>query len=114
MVELTKQEWLEKGTKLYGTDNELWEFRCPWCQRVQSAKSIREQNEKGIVTQRMGRLFKKGDKFAPEINCYSPDCDFASNGLFHSSVLVIFDPAIPHNEALKKNCIYALPFAKEE
>ncbi len=110
---MTRDEWFAKGEKLYGKDIELWEFRCPWCRRVQSTKSIREQNEKGIVTQRMGRLFRKGDTFAPEANCYSQECDFASNGLFTSDVLIILDPAKPYDEAKKENCIFVLPFAKE-
>lgn len=66
------------------------------------------------MTLRHGRLFKKGDALFVEGNCYSPDCDFASNGLFTSGVLVILDPAKQHDEAKKENCIFVLPFAKEE
>ena len=40
-------------------NEELSRTACPWCSRVQSIKVIREQNEKGKVTQRMGWLFKK-------------------------------------------------------
>lgn len=112
MIEITEKDWFEKGKRLYGEDIETWEFKCWFCGRVQSMKSIREDQAKGILSQRFGKL-KKGDSFTPEQCCYAPDCDYVSNGLFTTGVLVIVDPELPHNEALKKNCLYVLAFAKE-
>lgn len=111
MVEITKQEWLANGEKLYGRDTESWEFRCIICNRVQSARSIREEQKKGIKSLRFG-LMKKGDAFVPECDCYSPDCDYIANGLITTDILVIKDSAKPHDAALKENCCYVLPFAK--
>jgi len=108
---LSKDEWMQLGTELYGPDQTDWEFKCWFCDRVQSLKSIREEQNKGIMSKRYGKL-KKGDSVSPEQCCYSPDCDYVSNGLFTTGVLVVYDPSEPHNEALKKNCCYVLPFAR--
>lgn len=108
---LSQKEWEQLGTALYGPDQTDWEFKCFFCNRVQSLKSIREEQAKGVRSKRYGEL-KKGDKVFPEQCCYSPDCDYVSNGLFTTGVLIVYDPLKPHNEALKENCCYVLPFAK--
>lgn len=108
---LSLDEWLKLATDIYGTDPENWEFRCFFCERVQSIKSIREEQAKGILSKRYGKL-KKGDYVLPEQCCYSPDCDYVSNGLFTTGILVVYDPTKPHDEARKENCCYVLPFAK--
>lgn len=108
---LSQDEWIQLGTKLYGPDQADWEFECFFCKRIQSLKSMREEQKKGILSKRYGKL-KNGDKVFPEQCCYSPDCDYVSNGLFTTGVLVVYEPDKPHNEALKKNCCYVLPFAK--
>lgn len=108
---LSQKEWEQLGTALYGSDQADWEFKCFFCNRVQSLKSIREEQAKGVRSKRCGEL-KKGDKVFPEQCCYSPKCDYVSNGLFTTGVLVVYDPSMPHNEALKENCCYVLPFAR--
>lgn len=113
MVVMSKDEWYALGVKLYGEDQTNWEFRCFFCNRVQSLKSIREEQAKGIVSMRYGKL-KTGDKVFPEQCCYGHDCNYVSNGLFTTGVLVVYDPEKPHDEARKENCCYVLPFAKEE
>ena len=112
-MQISKDDWLAMGERLYGKDTENWEFKCLFCERVQSAKSIREEQKKGVVSKRYGKL-KKGDDFSPELCCYGQDCDYVANGLFTSGVLVILDPSQPHDEARKKNCTYVVPFAKED
>jgi len=110
MVELSKEEWLEKGRELYGKDMEDWKFKCPNCGRIQSASSIREQMKKGEKSQRWGML-KKGDDFDPATSCFSPSCNWVSHGLFSTGILVIYDSSKPHDASLKKNCTYVFPFA---
>ena len=89
---------------------EDWKFKCSNCGRIQSANSIREQMKKGEKSQRWGTL-KKGDDFDPATSCYSPSCNWVSNGLFTSGILVILDLSKPHDASLKKNCTYVFPFA---
>lgn len=108
---LSQEEWFHLGVMLYGPDLENWEFKCFFCNRVQSVKSIREEQAKGILSKRYGKL-NKGDEVFPEQCCYSPKCDYVSNGLLTTGVLVVNDTSKPHDEALKKNCCYVLPFAK--
>lgn len=110
-VVLSQDEWVQLGMMHYGPDQIDWEFSCWFCGRVQSLKSIRDEQNKGIQSKRYGKL-KKGDKVFPEQCCYSPDCDYVSNGLFTTGVLVVYDPKQPHDEAMKENCCYVLPFAK--
>lgn len=108
---LTRDEWIQLGQMLYGQDVNTWEFKCFFCGRVQSAKSIRDEQSKGVLSKRFGKL-NKGVPFVPELCCYAPDCDYAANGLITTGVLVVIDPSKPHDEARKENCIYVLPFAK--
>lgn len=110
MVELSKEEWLEKGKELYGEDTEDWKFKCSNCGRIQSGNSIREQMEKGEKSQRWGML-KKGDDFDPATSCFSPSCNWVSNGLFSTGILVIYDSSKPHDANLLKNCTHVFPFA---
>ena len=110
MVELTKDEWLKKGEELYGKKVEDWKFKCPSCERIQSANTIREQMEKGKKSKRFGAL-KKGDDFDPSMCCYSPVCNWVANGLFTTGILVIYDSAKEHDASLKENCTYVFPYA---
>lgn len=108
----SKEDWIKRGTELYGEDRDNWEFYCWFCKKVQSLKSIRENQDKGLLSMRYGKLMK-GDNVSPEQCCYSPDCDYVSNGLLTTGILVIYDPDLPHNASLKKNCTFVLPFAKD-
>ena len=49
-MQISKDDWLAMGERLYGKDTENWEFKCLFCERVQSAKSIREEQKKGVVS----------------------------------------------------------------
>jgi len=109
---LTKEEWFKQGISLYGKDTENWEFKCPHCKRVQSAKSIREQLSKGIGSMRHG-LPKKGDPMHLYSECYSPECNWVAYGLFSSGIIVIHDSTKPYNIDTKENCGYVFPFSKE-
>ena len=110
MVELSKEDWLKKGEELYGKDGNEWKFKCSNCGRIQSSKSIKEQMDRGEKSQRWGML-KKGEDFDPSTSCFSPSCNWVSNGLFSSGILVIIDSTKPHDANLKKNCTYVFPFA---
>lgn len=112
-MEISKNEWIKKGKMLYGEDPNVWEFKCYFCGRVQSAKSIREDQEKGVLSKRYGKL-KKGDPFSPEQCCYGPDCNYVANGLFTTGILIILDETEPHDAARKENCTFVLPFAGEQ
>lgn len=109
-MEITKEELFKKGTELFGDNKDEWKFQCSGCGMIQSVSSIRENAKNGIYSQRFGEP-KKGDYIHVESSCYSPDCNWVSNGLFHSGILVILDPKKTHDSNLKKNCFYIFPFA---
>jgi len=104
------EEWLKQGEELFGEDKTKWQFTCPHCKQVQSWESIKEQNDKGIPSQRYGVL-EKGSRINVECTCYSPTCNWTANGLFTSGILVIHDMSKPYDEARKENCYYVFPFA---
>jgi hypothetical protein len=112
-MEISRADWEKKGRELYGKDRKAWEWKCPHCNRIQSYNSIGAQMKKGETSQRFG-ILKKGDRIDPMFYCYGPDCNWSANGLFHTDILLIWDPEEPYDEARKKNCSYVFPFGKEE
>ena len=109
---ITRKELERRGEAMYGKDRNMWEFKCSGCGTTQSANSIIEQTKKGIESRRYG-LLKEGDAIRAECDCYGPECNWMANGLFNSGILMITDPAKPHDANLKKNCYYVFPFSKE-
>jgi len=84
---ITKEDFVNKLTRLYGADVKEWRFQCPACKRVQWWNMIAEQFEKGIPSQRHGLLKKGcGHQPSPETECYSPDCNWVAYGLFKSGI----------------------------
>jgi len=84
---MTRNEFYEIGTKAYGENRREWIFICPWCKYKQSMNSIRASlNKEGFhKSQRYGIITEKNiKKLNPSIDqeCLSPDCNFASYGLF--------------------------------
>ncbi len=115
MVEITKKEFLDKGEELYGSEKHKWKFICSNCKRVQSILQIQIQLERGIKPLRFPNLeIDDEHDISPHSQCYSEKCNWVSNGLFHSGLLVIFDEKKPHNGNLKENCTYVFQFADYE
>ena len=47
IITMTKQEWLENGTKLFGPDMMKWKFICPCCGHVQAVEDFFPYKDKG-------------------------------------------------------------------
>lgn len=88
---MTKKQFYEKARKIYGNNPLHWVFVCPWCKFEQSVASIRESiNLNGYhLSMRYGKITKQNkEKLDPQIpqECLSPDCNYASYGLFGGDV----------------------------
>ncbi len=88
---MTKKEFYEQARKLYGDDPKDWVFVCPWCKFKQSMNSILASIETNGFhkSQRYGIITMKNIKELqpkPEQECLSPDCNYASYGLFGGSL----------------------------
>jgi hypothetical protein len=112
MVEITMKQFLEKGKELYGEEKHKWKFKCTNCKRIQSILEIQIQLEREIKPKRFPDLTIDDEHdISPHTTCYSDKCNWVSNGLFNSGLLLIYDEKEPHNSSLKNNCIYVFPFA---
>ena len=69
--------------------------------------------ENGIPSKRYG-LLKTGDYIGVESSCYQENCNYVSNGLFSSGILVIVNPDQPHDASRKINCSYIFPLADDK
>ena len=113
MTTITRDELLQQGRDLYGSNRLDWKFKCSGCGNIQSGKSIIKQMEEGIKSQRYGLLLKGDHQLQPESSCYSPDCNWVAGGLFRSPVLMIYDPTKPYDINLYENCASIFEFANE-
>lgn len=91
LIVLTREQFYEQGEKLFGKDRRNWIFCCEWCKQEQSFNSIRKEiDEKGFIkTMRYGVITEKNLNELqpkPEQECLSEKCNYASYGLFGSSL----------------------------
>jgi len=108
----TREEWIAKGTELFGEDMSDWKFKCKFCKGVQSVESIRKQVAEGIKSQRHG-LLKKGDSIRPEKECYGEKCNYVAWGLIGTGIHVVSDSSKPYDVQNRENIIEVMPFAEE-
>lgn len=93
LIILTKDKFYAKAKGLYGDNPRDWIFKCEWCDNQQSMNSImNEIEQKGFIkSQRYGIITKKNVQELqpkPDQECISPDCNYASYGLFGGSLEV--------------------------
>ena len=80
---MERQEWLEKGRKLFGDNMFEWKFRCPNCGNVQSAEDFRPYQDKGATPEDayfncIGRFL---DMPVGTFGEGKSPCDYTSGGL---------------------------------
>lgn len=83
-------EWLEKGKRLYGKNTETWQFKCPVCETIQTAKDFiaagasKDEAMNSIAVECIGRHLpekqKAFDSSQGKIIKGSP-CNYAGYGL---------------------------------
>lgn len=93
LLVLTREQFYSKAKELWGDDPKDWIFVCDWCDNKQSFNSFMkiinsqgyfESQRYGIITkQNMKELQPKFDQ-----ECISPNCNYASYGLFGGSLEV--------------------------
>lgn len=113
MVEMSKEEWLALGEKLFGKDKNKWQFICPSCARVQSPDSIRADMLKGIRSLRFG-ILETGDIISAHQACYAKECNWLANGLFCGPVFIVLDATKKFDRKRMKNCTYAFAFKGQD
>lgn len=79
---MTRAEWMQAGTALFGADTALWRFRCPACGYVASVKDWRNAGaEEGMIAfSCIGRL-RPSPRDAFMAGGPGP-CNYAGGGLF--------------------------------
>jgi len=107
-----KEDWLKQAKELFGEEKKDWSWVCSDCGRSQSANSITKQFADGFASKRHG-IVPKGKRLFPYCECYDSRCNWVAYGLFNSGIIVINDPAKPHNIKTKENCAYVFPFAEK-
>ena len=106
--EMTRDEWLAEGERLFGKDVEKWRVRCPMCGKVSTVKEFKDAGASGpdcAFVECIGRYTGKGTP--PE----KPDgkgCNWAAYGLFgiprDDKIIVTFEDG---------NKMSAFPFAED-
>lgn len=48
-VTMTREEWIAKGTELFGSDMMKWKHVCPGCGHVQSVEDFRQFEDQGAT-----------------------------------------------------------------
>ncbi len=95
-MEMTKDEWLDKGKELFGEDFTRWRFVCPGCGHVQAVEDFRQYKEKGAdpnsaTCECIGR-YEDGKSWMndnPKKN--GGPCDYAGYGLLGISPVTVID-----------------------
>ena len=85
-VNYSRQEWLDKGTELFGDDYSAWKFVCPKCGNIASGEDFKNAGA------------DVNDMYSCCIGRYTKDkgCDWAAFGLFdicsvHVDGIPVFD-----------------------
>ena len=94
-MEYTKEQWLDKGKKLFGDDMMSWQFKCPSCGNMQTPEDFREFKDDGAdpndaYQKCIGRY--TGGRSGPH------KCDWCAYGLFSGPDSVDGVSAFPFNE----------------
>ena len=79
---ITKDEWIAEGTRLFGDDMTQWKFVCPNCGGVQTGQDFRDRGiePKGkVYFSCIGRFYSYGETGTIS-NPVSP-CDYTLGGL---------------------------------
>jgi hypothetical protein len=85
---MSREEFYSKAKELYGNDPMDWVFVCPWCKHKQSMNMLKHsiiQNGGFVESLRYGEITLENIKhLKPSLDqeCLSPDCNYASYGLF--------------------------------
>ena len=98
MRELTIEDWMAEGEKLFGKDIKEWQFVCPRCKTIQSGQDLldagvkKEKIDSYVAFSCIGR-FNKGET----------GCDWTLGGLFtiHKTEIIIGDKKRPVFEFAK-------------
>lgn len=86
ITQMTKEEWLAKGKRLFGEDMLKWRFVCPGCGHIQSVEDFRQYKDQGAhpnsaTTVCIGRYIGGKSWFNDNPRKSGGPCDYASYGL---------------------------------
>lgn len=97
-MKYTKEEWLEKGKKLFGVEVENWKFVCPACGKISSGRDFKDAGGRpdDMYFKCIGRINGKGEtpvkddensrkKFPKELQRQKEyGCNWTAGGLFRT------------------------------
>jgi len=90
---MTKEEWMAKGTHLFGADPFKWRFVCPSCGHIQTPEDFRPYKDKGASPDTawfncIGRY--DGHEYVVILSGKSP-CNYTGGGLFCFNPIKVVD-----------------------
>jgi len=90
--EITKEEWLKRGTELFGPDMLKWRFVCPACKNVAAVDDYRPYKDKGATPDSatcncIGRHDGHGDVVMGS----AKPCNYSGYGLFNLCPILVID-----------------------
>ena len=93
MQEMTYEEWMKRGTELFGEDQMKWKFICPICRHVASAQDYKDAGapQGAIGFSCIGRYIKSTRRAFGDENSDTNGhpCDYTGGGLFKLNPLKI-------------------------
>lgn len=93
IIRMTKDEWMELGTKLYGSDFMKWKFVCPCCGHVQTVEDFKQYKDKGATpdTARFNCIGRYDGHMDSPMGTKPGPCNYTSGGLFRLAPIEITD-----------------------
>lgn len=79
---MTYEEWVEEGTRLFGSDKRKWKFVCPACGHIQSVQDYIDAgaSDGSIAFSCIGRSMGTARRAFGDTGRSGP-CDYAGGGL---------------------------------
>ncbi|MDP2730562.1 MAG: VVA0879 family protein [Dehalococcoidales bacterium] len=92
VITMTKEDWLAKGTKLFGPDMMTWRFVCPACKHIASVEDFKKYKDAGAspdsaTTRCIGRFDGHMDV---DMGAGQP-CNYTGYGLFNLCPVKVMD-----------------------
>lgn len=93
MEKITKDEWLKRGTALYGDDMFGWKFKCPSCGHIQAVNDFKPYKDKGASpdSARFNCIGRYDGHINTPMGTKPGPCNYTSGGLINISPLIVID-----------------------
>ena len=111
LIKMTREEWMAKGTGLFGEDKGEWAFACPVCKHVARVKDFERYDDAGATPESatyecIGRYSEDNPQAFGLDDSITQPCNYVGYGLFKLSPV-----RVVHPDGHEKHCF---AFAEEK